>query len=107
MTTALCHTGLVTLCALALGACATHTTMETAAAGTDATALYQQNCARCHGERGGGKFGLLMKLTQVDLTEEQIRERIRNGRGRMPAFDRLSDAQTTALVQLVDSFQDP
>ena len=48
-----------------------------------------------------------MKLTQVDLTEEQIRERIRDGRGRMPAFDRLSDAQITALARQVDSFQDP
>jgi len=105
VTTILCRTGLVTLCALALAACATHTATETPAASTDTTALYQQNCARCHGEQGGGKFGLLMKLTQVDLTEEQIRERIRTGRGRMPAFDQLSDAQTSALARRVVSFR--
>lgn len=61
---------------------------------------YQNQCSVCHGEDRAGSPPTFPSLIGVEtrLTPEQIRSVIHNGRGRMPAFDNLSDAQVNALL---------
>jgi quinoprotein glucose dehydrogenase len=62
---------------------------------------YAVHCAACHGadRRGGGQqaYPSLVALGER-LSQEQVREVINQGRGFMPAFRRLSDAEKDALV---------
>ncbi len=66
-----------------------------------AIALFSKNCARCHGSFGEGK-GKNPSLRGVKMTHEEIAQRIRTGKGKMPAFDKLSDEQIHLLVTLVE-----
>ncbi len=70
-------------------------------------ALYQNNCAACHGSDGHGGVGVPLALPdfQYQVSDRYLAETIRRGRpGRvMPAFDGLSAAQLQALVQYVRS----
>ena len=65
---------------------------------------YLLNCAACHGlDRLGnplGGFPPLIGLAQRK-TREQIFQITKAGAGRMPAFDRLSDAQRNAIIDYV------
>lgn len=65
---------------------------------------YLVNCAACHGlDRAGNPAGGFPSL--VDLaarrTREQTEQIVRQGGGRMPAFDRLNQAQRDALLDFV------
>jgi cytochrome c oxidase cbb3-type subunit 3 len=70
---------------------------------------WQQNCTSCHGPlgRGDGPQGQLVHAAdlsrpewQASISDEAIASTIRQGRGRMPAFN-LPDATVTRLVALV------
>ncbi|HUG85165.1 MAG TPA: cytochrome c [Euzebya sp.] len=67
-------------------------------------AIYQANCAMCHGADATGMMGMHPALTGVvdRLTVEGVEVTIRNGRDTrppMPAFDdRLDDTDMTDLV---------
>jgi mono/diheme cytochrome c family protein len=70
---------------------------------------WQQNCTSCHGPlgRGDGPQGQLVHAAdlsrpdwQASVTDEAIAATIRQGRGRMPAFN-LPDATVARLVALV------
>ncbi len=63
--------------------------------------LFTDNCARCHGSFGEGK-GRNPSLRGVKMTHEEIAQRIRTGKGKMPAFKKLSDEQIHVLVTLVE-----
>lgn len=67
---------------------------------------WNENCASCHGPegRGDGPNGALVKapdLTRPDwqekITDEQIAEQIKNGKGLMPKFD-IPDVAIHGLV---------
>jgi cytochrome c oxidase cbb3-type subunit 3 len=74
-------------------------------------ALFQQNCAFCHGrDAGGGESGpdlTRSKLVSNDRTGNDIAAVIRNGRldKGMPKFN-LSEAEFTSLAAFVHSQQD-
>jgi mono/diheme cytochrome c family protein len=80
----------------------------------DGGAVYAANCSICHGRNGSGTAALRAK-GQPDLStaewqrthsDQQIVDRIRAGKGKMPAFARkLSDEQIMALVKQVRSFR--
>jgi len=74
----------------------------------DGAVLYQRNCAACHGEDGDGGIGVPLSLPsfQATISDDYLYQSIRLGRpGRvMPAFTRLSDAQVTAIVRYVRSW---
>jgi mono/diheme cytochrome c family protein len=82
----------------------------------DARAVYERNCARCHGREGRAETeqGELYNATKFADAEWWRRERPTNSRLRrlithggdgMPAFgERLSAAQINALVPYVRSF---
>jgi mono/diheme cytochrome c family protein len=76
--------------------------------------LWVEECASCHGEGGRGDGpsrpadAPVRDLTAQDwqgtVTDEQIAEIIRNGRGQMPAYDqRINDIGIAALVQHIRS----
>ncbi|HET7541426.1 MAG TPA: c-type cytochrome [Polyangiaceae bacterium] len=82
-----------------------------AAVGLDDVTIvaWQQNCTTCHGElgRGDGPQGQLLHAAdlsrpdwQAAVTDEAIAATIREGRGRMPAFN-LPEITVTHLVALV------
>ena len=67
-------------------------------AGTSAATMFQEGCAHCHGEQGGGKFGFLLGLQDTELAQAEIEALIANGKGVMPAFPKLSAEQRRQLA---------
>jgi glucose dehydrogenase len=66
-------------------------------------AVYQAQCAICHGANRAGAppaFPSLIGVSQR-LTGAQISALLTHGRGRMPAFPSLSTTQTTALLDFL------
>ena len=84
--------------------------MGQATAAPDGRALYDANCASCHGYDGSGGVGIPLSLPAFlkSVPNEYLSKTIRYGReGRvMPAFTYLSDAQITAIVKHVRGFSD-
>ena len=83
-----------------------------AAFGADASALWTQQCASCHGKDGSGNTMMGKKLGLKDYTKEQgfsdaeAGNVIRNGKGKMKGYkDKLSDADVKALVAYVRSLK--
>ena len=80
-----------------------------AASGTDTElllasggALYQTNCAVCHGQNGGGGTGPRLAGNNRAVDEANVRNIIRYGRGAMPGYGAvLSDEELNTLVQYV------
>lgn len=65
--------------------------------------VYEANCAICH---GGGLEGAPSNYpglvgVRLRLTDTQILDNVHNGKGRMPAFHKLSDADGTALLRFL------
>ena len=92
---------------------AAHTGIEATAAGEsaetatngaiNATALFTDNCAGCHGADGKGGFGTDLSRNSYDYGKDAatVKASIRDGRGgKMPAFGgQLSAAEIDALVE--------
>jgi mono/diheme cytochrome c family protein len=77
-------------------------------------ALYGSKCVICHGRNGSGTPAWRSKgqpdLSNADWqkthSDQQIAERIRVGKGKMPAFgDKLSEEEVGALVKQVRSLK--
>jgi len=77
----------------------------------DASALFDSQCATCHGKDGKAKTfkaklnharNLTDATWQAEVNDERLYNSIHNGRGKMPAFGKkLSDPQINALVAYV------
>jgi len=83
-----------------------------AAFAADASALWGQHCASCHGKDGSGNTAMGKKLGVKDYTKEQgfsdaeAANVIKSGKGKMKAYkDKLSDADVKALVAYVRSLK--
>jgi len=76
----------------------------------DASALYQQHCAKCHGANGKGIESLQPPdftdaKWQASRTDKEFIDSINNGKNIMPGFkDALSAAEVRALVKHVRAF---
>ena len=78
---------------------------------TETSALYDKNCASCHGKDGQAKtfkakFNHARNLTdakwQGEVTDERIFNSISNGKGKMPAWGKkLSENQINELVKFI------
>jgi len=64
---------------------------------------YAVHCAKCHGDHRQGMLPSFPPLIGVHqkMTDQQIVDRIRNGKGRMPAFPRLKDEEVASLVRFL------
>jgi cytochrome c551 len=60
-------------------------------------ALYDNNCASCHGANLEGSFGPALTNAGSKFSKEEIDEIIKNGVGQMPAQTQLSDAERETL----------
>lgn len=79
--------------------------------------LFNEWCARCHGQDGRGQTKMGEMLEPPDFTDaewqkgtsdEQVKNSIRNGVGQMPSFARkLSRRDIAALVAYVRGFAKP
>jgi mono/diheme cytochrome c family protein len=77
-----------------------------------AAAMYKTRCGPCHGADGSGNTPMGKKLAAKALgspevqkqTDEQLQKVIASGKGKMPAFDKLSAAQIGDLVKVVRGF---
>jgi mono/diheme cytochrome c family protein len=70
--------------------------------GTDS---YAKHCAICHGEQREGILPAFPPLLGVkrQMTDQQITELIRKGKGRMPGFPKLQNDELTALLHYLAS----
>jgi cytochrome c6 len=73
-------------------------------------ATFKKNCVMCHGADGTGKTKMGLKLGSADLTsndiqslsDEALAQTLRNGKGKMPAFDKtLTPEEITSVIQYV------
>jgi glucose dehydrogenase len=65
--------------------------------------VYEKNCALCHGEDllgGPSNYPGLLGV-RGRLSDQQILDDVHHGKGRMPAFARLRDADTAALLRFL------
>lgn len=61
--------------------------------------VYAENCGSCHGaERDGSDIGPSLIGIEDRMSLEDMRAIILEGRGRMPAFDSLSQIERTAVI---------
>jgi mono/diheme cytochrome c family protein len=66
----------------------------------DGAAVFSQNCAGCHGADGSGGTGPALTATQLDRA--QIKQKVTEGGGGMPAFEgTLSEEQIGAVSDYV------
>jgi mono/diheme cytochrome c family protein len=81
----------------------------------DGARLFQRQCATCHGARGAGNGPSAPMSGAADLSDPAYQERttdaeiaqvIREGRGLMPPWGHLNDAQVDALVAFVRTLAD-
>jgi mono/diheme cytochrome c family protein len=82
---------------------------------SDAGALFEKQCATCHGKDGQAqtfkaKFNHARNLTdpkwQEEVSDERLFNSISNGKGKMPAWGKkLSEAQINSLVAYVRSLK--
>ena len=84
--------------------------IPTALLAADGEALYKQHCAKCHGEAGVSKMGMIPNVKETQLSAEQIMETIKKGRstGRpmsMPPVAGLSDDDVAAIAAYVDKLK--
>ena len=64
------------------------------------TEIYQNRCSLCHGDNRAGSPPAFPSLIDIDkrLTTDQITNTIHHGKGRMPGFPTIQDAQLDTLL---------
>jgi quinoprotein glucose dehydrogenase len=70
-------------------------------AGSLGEKVYQNQCSGCHGMNRAGSPPAIPRLWGIEgiLTDQEIAGIIRQGRGRMPPFNSLTDQQVQAVVR--------
>jgi quinoprotein glucose dehydrogenase len=71
--------------------------------------IYRSRCGLCHGDDKTGSPPAFPSLLDIDkrLSDEEIERTIRQGKGRMPTFPDLTDAQLAALVRYLEGKANP
>jgi mono/diheme cytochrome c family protein len=65
--------------------------------------IYDNNCAVCHGNDGGGVVGPALADNDKLADTSHVVKRILKGGGGMPAFGRLSDEEIANVASLIRS----
>lgn len=71
--------------------------------GAGAEAIFAEACAACHGDKGAGKFGLLLAVAGSDDSVDEIARHIGEGGPVMPAFPNISEPDRMALAGYLKS----
>lgn len=71
--------------------------------GSPGEKIYQSQCSVCHGINRAGSPPAIPSLIGIEgrLSDNEIAETIHHGKGRMPAFNNLSDEEVQAVVRYV------
>jgi mono/diheme cytochrome c family protein len=67
--------------------------------------VYYQQCSRCHGEKGDAEIAGAKNLKLSLLSDAEATDIILKGKNTMPAFETLTEAQSAALVQYINTFK--
>lgn len=70
-------------------------------ASASAEAMFAAGCAKCHGDQGRGKWGLLFKIAGTGKGNDELLATLAKGGKLMPSFPNLSQEQRLALVEYV------
>ena len=83
-------------------------TLAPSTGGRSGEALYQQHCARCHGEdrRGSAPDAPSLLAVVAKYREADVTNLVRRGRGRMPSFAALPQTAVNAIARFVITGQD-
>ena len=67
--------------------------------------IYASQCSTCHGENMAGSPPAIPSLLEArqKLSSDEMASTVKNGKGRMPGFNNLSDEQITGLVAYIMS----
>ncbi len=70
---------------------------------------YAENCAVCHGDNREGNLPAFPPLVGISrqMTEPQIINLVHTGKGRMPAFPKISNDEIAALVRYLSTSASP
>lgn len=80
--------------------------VESPSAAVSVAELYGANCALCHGADGKLQLADASDLSASEMTVEQRKEIIRNGKNDMVPFgDLLSDGEIAALANFLDQLR--
>ena len=79
----------------------TSATAKAAESAATSSEAYAKHCAVCHGDRREGNPPGVPPLVSIkhQMTDQQIAQLIREGKGRMPGFPKLNDDELTGLLQ--------
>ncbi|EGW55612.1 c-type cytochrome [Candidatus Endoriftia persephone] len=70
-------------------------------AGSAPEQIFAEACASCHGEKGSGKFGFLLKIAGSDHEVAEIAGKIAEGGMVMPSFPEIGEAERAALATYI------
>ena len=84
-----------------------HSRTTSAAAAPDGAALFATSCAGCHGDKGQGGAVVKEAIELQERTDAQVATLISKGRGGMPGFAQLSDAEVAALIATMRGWNAP
>ena len=68
-----------------------------------AQALYQDNCAKCHGDDGEGA-ATFPDIRNQSYDLDKVKILIRHGAGEMPAFPKIKEPDLSYLAKYVSEF---
>jgi hypothetical protein len=68
-------------------------------------ALYENNCVVCHGEAGDKKLDLAADLKISTISDSEIQNMIKNGKGSMPRFSEFTEEEINALKEYVKTLR--
>ena len=71
------------------------------AEGMSAADIFSNACSACHGNKGSGKFGFLLKIAGTDSSTEEIAGIVGSGGYIMPGFPNISDEQRMLIAAYV------
>lgn len=90
---------------LVLGVAAAALTALSARAG-DAAALYQQNCARCHGTDGKGDTRIGKKLGARDYTDPKVQADLKDAAAFKAIKEGLKDKDGNTVMKAAEGISD-
>ena len=102
---------IIAVCSLTLSFALTAVSAQTppSDAALTANAVYQKNCAKCHGKTAEGRhFGgpSLISDKTVATSADDLRNVINNGKGRMPKYaSKLAPEEVDKLVEQIKAQQ--
>jgi len=72
----------------------------------DARALYDEQCAKCHGEDGKGQKAMGKKLGAKDYTDPKVQEALTDGAAFKAIKDGLKDKDGKVLMKPMENVSD-